>query len=64
MNATEATTRHFQAAARRLGLSEATVKQLGTATREIKVECNVLRDDGSLSTFTGYRVQHDASRGQ
>jgi glutamate dehydrogenase (NAD(P)+) len=63
MNATEATTRHFQAAARRLGLSEATVKQLGTATREIKVECNVLRDDGSLSTFTGYRVQHDASRG-
>jgi glutamate dehydrogenase (NAD(P)+) len=63
MNATEATTRHFHAAARRLGLSEAIVKQLGTPAREIKVECNLLRDDGSLSTFTGYRVQHDASRG-
>jgi glutamate dehydrogenase (NAD(P)+) len=63
MNATEATTRHFHAAARRLGLSDASVKQIGTATREIKVECNLLRDDGSLSTFRGYRIQHDASRG-
>jgi glutamate dehydrogenase (NAD(P)+) len=63
MSATEATTRHFHTAARRLGLSDASVKQLSTAAREIKVECNVLRDDGSLSTFKGYRVQHDASRG-
>ena len=34
-----------------------------TPYREIKVECPLVRDDGSLATFVGFRVQHDNSRG-
>jgi glutamate dehydrogenase (NAD(P)+) len=39
------------------------VKQLKTPHREVKVEINVLLDDGSIGTFIGYRVQHDNARG-
>lgn len=34
-----------------------------TPAREVKVELNILLDDGSLANFIGYRVQHDDSRG-
>ena len=37
--------------------------QLATPCREIKVECTLRRDDGSLATYTGFRVQHDNARG-
>jgi len=63
MKATEATNQNFDKAARLLGLDERIIKQLITPHREIKVECTLLRDDGSLGTFTGFRVQHDNSRG-
>ncbi|GBG75013.1 hypothetical protein CBR_g19527 [Chara braunii] len=31
--------------------------------REIKVECSIPRDDGSLSSYVGFRIQHDNARG-
>jgi glutamate dehydrogenase (NAD(P)+) len=34
-----------------------------TPAREVRVELNILLDDGSLANFIGYRVQHDDSRG-
>lgn len=63
MNATEATNHYFHRAARLLNLSDWSVHQLLTPFREIKVECSIVRDDGTVSTYTGYRVQHDNSRG-
>lgn len=33
------------------------------ASREIRVQVSIERDDGSLATFVGFRVQHDNSRG-
>jgi glutamate dehydrogenase (NAD(P)+) len=63
MKATEATNLNFQKAASLLGLDARVVQQLVTPHREIKVECTLLRDDGTIATFTGFRVQHDNSRG-
>jgi glutamate dehydrogenase (NAD(P)+) len=63
MKATAATTLNFEKAAALLGLGERVIQQLVTPTREIKVECTLMRDDGTLATFTGFRVQHDSSRG-
>jgi glutamate dehydrogenase (NAD(P)+) len=36
---------------------------LRTATRELSFKVPIRRQDGSLSVFQGYRVQHNASRG-
>jgi glutamate dehydrogenase (NAD(P)+) len=63
MKATEATNLNFDKAARLLGLDSAVMAQLTTPWREIKVECTIRRDDGTLATFTGFRVQHDNARG-
>ncbi len=63
MKATEATNRHFARAARLVGIDAATERQLTTPFREIKVELTLVRDDGSIATFTGFRVQHDNARG-
>ncbi len=63
MTPTQATTHFFNRAADLLGLPERERKQLVTPFREIKVECSFARDDGSLATFVGFRVQHDNSRG-
>lgn len=63
MKSTEAMTINFERAARRLGLGEHVARQLVAAHREIKVECALRRDDGSIATFTGFRVQHDNARG-
>jgi glutamate dehydrogenase (NAD(P)+) len=50
-------------AAEALGLPTYVTKQLNTPHREVKVEITVLRDDGSIGTFIGYRIQHDNARG-
>ncbi len=63
MTPTQATARFFNTAADLLNLPDRERKQLLTPYREIKVECSFTRDDGSLATFVGYRVQHDNSRG-
>ncbi len=60
---TEATHYYFARAARQLGIGTYLERVLCTPRREVKVECIVEMDNGSLSVFTGYRVQHDNSRG-
>ena len=63
MTPTEVTSTFFHRAADLLGLNDRERKQLLTPHREIRVECSIVRDDGSLATFVGFRVQHDNSRG-
>jgi glutamate dehydrogenase (NAD(P)+) len=63
MTANEAVTYYFSEAARILGLDERVRRQLITPYREIKVECSIAKDDGSVGTYVGFRVQHDNSRG-
>jgi len=63
MNPVEATNYYFRKAAGLLGLSDRIQRQLITPYREVKVECNIICDDGEVATYTGYRVQHDDSRG-
>lgn len=63
MNALAATNRNFRHAARLLSLDSKLEKSLLIPFREIKVECTVPKDDGTLMTYVGFRVQHDNSRG-
>lgn len=63
MNSLVATSRNFRQAARILGLDSKLEKSLLIPFREIKVECSIPRDDGSLASFVGFRVQHDNARG-
>ncbi|XP_042516029.1 glutamate dehydrogenase 1-like isoform X1 [Macadamia integrifolia] len=63
MNALAATNRNFKLAARLLGLDSKLEKSLLIPFREIKVECTIPKDDGSLASFVGFRVQHDNARG-
>lgn len=59
----EATNFYFNQAAKHLELDTRIVRQLIVPLREIKVECDIIRDDGTLATFIGYRIQHDNARG-
>lgn len=63
MNALAATNRYFKQAVRLLGLDSKVERSLLIPFREIKVECTIPKDDGSLATFVGFRVQHDNARG-
>ncbi|XP_021741242.1 glutamate dehydrogenase B [Chenopodium quinoa] len=63
MNALAATNRNFKLASRLLGLDAKLEKSLLIPFREIKVECTIPKDDGTLASFIGFRVQHDNSRG-
>ncbi|KAH6812736.1 glutamate dehydrogenase 1 [Perilla frutescens var. frutescens] len=63
MNALAATNRNFKLAARLLGLDSKLEKSLLIPFREIKVECTIPKDDGSLASYVGFRVQHDNARG-
>lgn len=63
MNALAATSRNFRQAARILGLDAKLEKSLLIPFREIKVECTIPKDDGTLATFVGFRIQHDNARG-
>lgn len=63
MSATEALRKNFHKAAKLLDLGSRVETQLTTPKREIKTECTITRDDGSIATFIGFRVQHDSSRG-
>jgi glutamate dehydrogenase (NAD(P)+) len=53
----------FDAAADLLDLPEDLRVALKTAHREVMVEIPLRCSDGTLRTFSGYRVQHDGSRG-
>lgn len=63
MNALVATSRNFKRAASLLGLDSKLEKSLLIPFREIKVECTIPKDDGSLASFIGFRIQHDNARG-
>ncbi|WOK98930.1 glutamate dehydrogenase 2 [Canna indica] len=63
MNALAATSRNFRQAARILGLDSKLEKSLLIPFREIKVECTIPKDDGTLASYVGFRVQHDNARG-
>uniref|UniRef100_A0A2N9FWH7 Glutamate dehydrogenase n=1 Tax=Fagus sylvatica TaxID=28930 RepID=A0A2N9FWH7_FAGSY len=63
MNALAATNRNFRHAARILGLDSKLEKSLLIPFREIKVECTIPKDDGTLVSYVGFRVQHDNARG-
>ncbi|KAJ6379897.1 hypothetical protein OIU76_016535 [Salix suchowensis] len=63
MNALVATNRNFKLAAKLLGLDSKLEKSLLIPFREIKVECTIPKDDGTLASFVGFRVQHDNARG-
>ena len=53
----------FNTAADHLGLDEGTREVLRRPDREMTVAIPVMMDDGKLQVFTGYRVQHNFSRG-
>uniref|UniRef100_A0A0E0KK44 Glutamate dehydrogenase n=1 Tax=Oryza punctata TaxID=4537 RepID=A0A0E0KK44_ORYPU len=63
MNALAATSRNFKQAAKLLGLDSKLEKSLLIPFREIKVECTIPKDDGTLASYVGFRVQHDNARG-
>jgi glutamate dehydrogenase (NAD(P)+) len=55
--------RQFDIAADLLDLHPGLRKVLRTPQRELSVSFPVKMDDGSIEVFTGYRVQHNLSRG-
>ncbi len=59
----ETTVRYFDQAADHMGLSANMRMLLLTPLREVKVQVSFERDDGTIGTFIGYRVQHDNARG-
>lgn len=63
MQAFDATRLYFNEAAEHLRLTENMRKLLLTPKREVQVQIAVEMDNGEISTFIGYRVQHDSSRG-
>ncbi|KAL1292026.1 hypothetical protein AAHE18_20G241900 [Arachis hypogaea] len=63
MNALAATNRNFRLASKLLGIDSKLAKSLLIPFREVKVECTIPKDDGSLATYVGFRIQHDNSRG-
>ncbi len=63
MNAFETVQHYFDRAADKLDLDPGFRKLMLMPTREITVEVPVEMDNGTLETFVGYRVQHNAARG-
>ena len=59
----EAVNHFFDQAADLLELPDSSRRLLSTPARELRVELPLRRDDGSLSVYIGYRVQHDGARG-
>src|SRR3989449_3680726 len=55
--------RRFDAAADVIGLSDDARRSLREVKRELTVHFPVRMDDGSVHVFTGWRVQHNISRG-
>src|SRR2546425_3997332 len=55
--------RRFDAAADVIGLSDDARAGLREVKRELTVHFPVRMDDGSVHVFTGWRVQHNISRG-
>ena len=63
MNALETVNRYVLEAAKTLKLDEALTRFLMTPDRQLRVEIPIIRDNGKLEAFIGYRIQHNDSRG-
>lgn len=55
--------RYLKDACVRLGYDEQTFRLLSGTNREIRVELPLQRDNGSIETFYGYRLQHQSALG-
>ena len=53
----------FDRAANLIGLNDDIRDSLKMPDRELMVEVPLRKDDGSIHSFRGYRVQHNNSRG-
>ncbi len=62
-NPFQAMAQRFEVAADHLGLDKGLREVLRTPDREMTVAIPVVLDNGSMRVFTGYRVQHNFSRG-
>src|SRR2546421_12249250 len=63
VSACEIAQTQFDRAVGVLGLDPDLAKVLREVKRELTVHFPVLMDDGSIEMFTGYRVQHNVTRG-
>jgi len=63
MRSSDSTRIYFDRAAEELDLSDNMRRLLLTAKREVQVQIPVELDSGELTTFIGYRVQHNDARG-
>ena len=63
INPYEVAVAQFDEAADRLGLSQSMCAVLRKPKRELTVNFPVRMDNGDVQTFTGYRVQHNITRG-
>ena len=63
MNALETVNHYVTDAAAALNLDDALMSFLLTPDRQLRVEIPIIRDNGRLQVFIGYRIQHNDSRG-
>ena len=63
INNKKASDDQFNRAADLIGLDEKIRLSLNVPDRELMVEVPLRRDNGSLESYRGYRVQHNNSRG-
>ncbi len=59
----EIVTHYFDDAAERLEMPDEVAAVLKSSYREVQVQIPIVRDDGELQVFSGYRVQHNGARG-
>jgi glutamate dehydrogenase (NAD(P)+) len=59
----EIVTHYFDDAAKRLDLRDDVAAVLKTSYREVRVQIPILRDDGRIHVYSGFRVQHNGARG-
>jgi glutamate dehydrogenase (NAD(P)+) len=63
LNSLDVVNHFFGVAARTLKLDDALAYLIQNTDRELRVEVPLVRDDGKLRVFHGYRVQHNNARG-
>ena len=63
MSAYDIATGNFNNAADLMGLSDEWRTLIRTPFREMKVEVPLHREDGTMTIFTGFRIQHNGARG-
>ena len=59
----EIVSHYFNDAAERLEMPDDVQAVLKSSYREVQVQIPIIRDDGKLHVYSGYRVQHNGARG-